>query len=74
MQDKAPEKVLTEEEKSQAQEMAQLKTEVNGLWEDYKAQLDLRTKQQAQENDLREQIDKLFEKRESLRKERVSTD
>ena len=68
-----PEKVLTEEEKSQAQEMANLKAEVNALWEEYKGQLDSRTKQQEAENSLKQQVDKLFEKRDSLRKERVSS-
>ncbi len=73
VQDKAaPEKVQTEEEKTQAQGMAQLKAEVNSLWEEYKAQLDLRGKQQESEASYRQQIDSLFERRDALRKERVS--
>lgn len=71
MQDKVPEKVMTEEERAQAQEMAALKADVNTLWEEYKAQLDLRSKQQAHESELREQADRLFEERDSLRRQRV---
>ena len=62
----------TEEEKTQAQEMAQLKAEVNSLWEEYKAQLDLRGKQQESDSGYKQQIDSLFERRDALRKERVS--
>ena len=73
IQDKGgPEKVQTEEEKTQAQEMAQLKAEVNSLWEEYKAQLDVRGKQQESEAGFKQQIDSLFEKRDALKKERVS--
>lgn len=73
MQEKAgPEKVQTEEEKTQAQEMAQLKAEVNTLWEEYKAQLDSRGKQQESEASYKQQIDSLFERRDALRKDRVS--
>ena len=67
-----PEKVQTEEEKTQAQEMAQLRAEVNSLWEEYKGQLDLRGKQQESEAGFKQQIDGLFERRDALRKERVS--
>jgi hypothetical protein len=60
------------EEDPHQQEMRQLKEEVDGLWEEYKAQLDVKSKQQELEVGLKRQIDTLFEQRDSLRKERVS--
>ena len=65
------EKSQTEEERSQHQEMAQLKAEVNSLWEEYKAQLDTRARQQEGEGVLKQQLDQLFEKRDALKKDRV---
>lgn len=58
------------EEDPHQQEMRQLKEEVDGLWEEYKAQLDVKSKQQELEVGLKRQIDTLFEQRDSLRKER----
>lgn len=51
--------------------MAQLREEVNALWEDFKTQLDLKNKQVEAEAVLKKQVDELFEKRDALRKERV---
>lgn len=51
--------------------MAELKRVVDGLWEDYKLQMDIRNRHQEIEAGFREKIDALFEKRDALRKERV---
>lgn len=66
-----PENNQTDDEIAQHHEMAQLKAEVNSLWEEYKGQLDQRSRQQETETALKQQLDQCFEKRDVLKKERV---
>ena len=55
----------------QDDEMVELKKVVDGLWEDYKMQMDIRKRHSEIEDALKKQIDALLEKREEFRAERV---
>ena len=55
----------------QDDEMVELKKVVDGLWEDYKMQMDIRKRHSEIEDNLKKQIDALLEKREEFRAERV---
>lgn len=74
VQDAAPKSgndIVERPQDTQKEEMEELKRIVDGLWEDYKMQLEIKKKHQEIENGLKLKIEALFEKRDALRKERV---